>query len=147
MTETDLAILWPTIAMAASIFAVWSVLLSRRFAHIANNKPTVADFADAEAAGRYFRPVERPARNLSNLVEMPVLYFALIPLLLVTASASNMQVELAWAFVALRLVHSIIHISRNSIRARARVYIASNVLLFAMWLGFAIDLAAYSLAR
>lgn len=144
MRDMNLAIIWPTVAMAALIFAVWSVLLRQRFAHIAANAPTAADFANAEAVGRYFRPVERPAQNLANLFEMPVLYFALVPLLIVTGSASGMQVVLAWIFVALRLVHTIIHIGPNTIRTRARVYIASSVLLFAMWLGFVTDLLAHA---
>lgn len=144
MRDTNLAIIWPTVAMAALIFAVWAVLLQQRFAHIAANRPVAADFANAEAVGRYFRPVERPAQNLANLFEMPVLYFALVPLLIVTGSASGIQVALAWAFVALRLVHSIIQIGPNAIRARARVFIAASVALFAMWLGFVVDMLAHS---
>lgn len=147
MRDMNLAIIWPTVAMAAVIFSVWSVLLRQRFAHIAANRPTAADFASAEAVGHYFRPVERPAQNLANLFEMPVLYFALVPLLIVTGSASGIQVALAWVFVALRLVHSIIHIGPNTIRTRARVYIASSVALFAMWLGFVVDILAHTGVR
>lgn len=144
MSVMNLAILWPTVALAGLIFVVWSVLLRKRFAHIAANRPTAADFANAEAVGRYFRPVERPAQNLANLFEMPVLYFALVPLLVLTGSASAAQVALAWIFVALRVVHSAIHIGPNTVRTRARVYIASSIALFAMWVGFVIDLLAIS---
>lgn len=144
MRDVNVAILWPTIALVAAIFAVWAVLLRQRFAHIASNKPTAADFAHAEAVGRYFRPVERPAQNLANLFEMPVLYFALVPLLIQTGSASDTQEGLAWVFVTLRIVHTIIHIGPNAIRTRARVYIASSAVLAAMWLGFFFDLLAYT---
>ncbi len=142
MSAMNLAILWPTVALAGLIFVVWSILLRKRFAHIAANQPTAADFANAEAVGRYFRPVERPAQNLANLFEMPVLYFALVPLLMLTGSASAAQGALAWFFVALRVVHSVIHIGPNTVRTRARVYIASSIALFAMWVGFVIDLLA-----
>jgi hypothetical protein len=147
MSQMNLAILWPTVALAALIFAVWAILLCKRFAHIAANRPTAANFAHSEAVGRYFRPVERPAQNLANLFEMPVLYFALVPLLLVTGSASGGQVALAWAFVTLRLVHTVIHIGPNTIRTRARIYIASSAVLFAMWLGLVIDLLVRAGAR
>jgi len=129
MSTTNQAILWPTVALAGLIFVVWSILLRMRFAHIAANRPTAADFANAEAVGRY-------------LFEMPVLYFALVPLLMLTGSASAAQVALAWIFVALRVVHSVIHIGPNTVRTRARVYIASSIALFAMWVGFAVDLLA-----
>ncbi len=144
MTAMNQAMLWPTIALAGLIFAVWSVLLVTRFAHIAANRPTAADFANGEAVGRYFRPVERPAQNLANLFEMPMLYFALVPLLILTASGSVAQVALAWIFVAFRVAHSVIHIGPNAILIRARVYIASSIVLFAMWVGFLVDLLATS---
>ena len=99
-----------------------------------------ADFADGESVARYFRPVERPAQNLANLFEMPVLYFALVPILLQTGSANRLQVTLAWIFVALRLLHSLIHIGPNTIRTRFRIYLASCITLAAMWLGFLADL-------
>lgn len=140
MNPATLAILWPTLALVGLIFLVWFLLLQKRFAHVAANRPTSADFANVEAEGRYFRPVERPARNLANLFEMPVLYFALVPLLILTNGASVVQVALAWAFVALRLAHTVIHIGNFKVKWRARVYIASGIVLFAMWLGFAFDL-------
>lgn len=144
MTHDNLAILWPTIALASLIFVVWFVLLRQRFAHIAANPPSINTFADGESVARYFRTVERPAQNLANLFEMPVLYFALVPLLILTSHASIWQVGLAWIFVVLRALHSLVHIGPNKIRMRARLYIASCVALAAMWLGFAIDLLVHA---
>lgn len=54
------------------------------------------------------------------------------------------NVALAWIFVTLRVAHSAIHIGPNTVRTRARVYIASSIALFAMWVGFVIDLLAIS---
>ena len=140
MAPTTTAILWPTIALVGLSFSVLFVLLRQRFGHIAAHPPRAADFAHAESVARYFRPVERPAHNLANLFEMPVLYFALVPLLIATATVSRWQVVLAWLFVGLRVLHSALHLGSNPIRLRARVYIASSAMLAAMWLGFAIDL-------
>lgn len=139
--QSGMAILWPTMALVLLVFAVWFTLLLRRFAHVARHPPRAVDFAHAEAVALYFRPVERPAHNLANLCEMPVLYLALVPLLMLTGQATLAQVALAWAFVGLRAWHSYLHIGPNPIRWRARVYIASCALLAAMWLGFAVDLA------
>ena len=75
-----LNILWPTFALVALIFVVWFTLFFQRMAHMRRNPPRRDDFADGEAALRYFRPVEMPANNLANLFEVPVLYFALVPL-------------------------------------------------------------------
>lgn len=133
-------IVWPTIAMALLIFAVWAVLMASRFRHVRLHPPTRHDFADGDAVRHYFRDVERPALNLANLSEMPILFFALVPLLLVTGHASIAQCILAWSFVALRTLHSVIHIHRNPIRPRMRAYVLSCAVLSAMWIGWTIDL-------
>jgi hypothetical protein len=63
---------------------------------------------------------------------------------MLTGHASTRQAVLAWIFVALRALHSLVHIGPNAIRLRARLYIASCVALAAMWLGFAIDLLIHA---
>ncbi len=136
------AILWPTFALVALVFAVWVQVPVRRFAYARAHPPQRADFASGDAARRYFAPVALPADNLANLFEMPVLFFALVPLLLMTRHAGTIEVVLAWAYVALRGVHSVIHTGRNVIMPRFLVYGASCAVLLAMWLGFAIDVGA-----
>jgi hypothetical protein len=135
-----LGILWPTFALVGLIFVVWLTLFVQRFGHMKRNPPTAADFATGEMAMRYFGPVEMPANNLRNLFEMPVLYFALVPLLLITHHANHVQVLLAWIYIALRAVHSFIHIGPKKVMPRFMVYLASCIVLSAMWIGFAIDM-------
>jgi hypothetical protein len=102
MMVQPLGILWPTFALVALIFTVWFILFVQRIGHMRRNPPRAEDIATGEAAMRYFTPVEMPANNLRNLFEMPVLYFALVPLLLITHHANHLQVLLAWIFVVLR---------------------------------------------
>jgi hypothetical protein len=136
---TDSSILWPTFALVALTFAVWITLFVQRIGHIRRNPPGREDFATGAAAMRYFEPVEMPANNLRNLFEMPVLYFALVPLLLVNGQAGTVQVVLAWIYVALRAVHSWIHIGPKRVQPRFMVYLASCAILSAMWIGFAVE--------
>lgn len=133
-------ILWPTIAMAALVWTIWAAMGLARAGHLKRNPPRREDFADHEAALRYFTPVERPANNYRNLFELPVLYFALVPLLILTGLATDVQVGLAWGFVLLRVLHSIVHVVLGDVRRRALVFGASSIVLFAMWIGFAADL-------
>ena len=135
------AILWPVFALVALIFSVWVQVPVKRLAHIKANPPAREDFATGAAGKRYFASVDQPADNLANLFEMPVLFFALVPLLLITRHAGTVEVALAWVFVALRAVHSIIHTGGNVVRVRFMVYLASCAVLSAMWLGFALDIA------
>ena len=143
MTISQPSILWPTLAMAALMFGIWFTLMRLRLRHIAANAPSRRDFASGEAVARYFQPVERPAQNLANLFEMPVLYFALVPLLIATHQANAIQTALAWGFVQFRALHSVVHIGPNPIRTRFRLYLISCIILAAMWIGFAIDLVVH----
>ncbi len=134
------AILWPTLVLVALIFGVWGTLIVQRYRHIRDNPPSAADLANREAAMRYFRPVEMSGNNLGNLFEMPVLYFALAPLLILTNLADGAQPVLAWLFVLLRGLHSAIHIRSRNPMPRFGAYLASCLALFAMWSIFAIRL-------
>ena len=136
-----LGILWPTIVLVALVTIVWWTMFLQRAALMKRNPPGADDFSSGEAAMRYFAPVEMAANNLRNLFEMPVLYFALIPLLLITHNANHIQVILAWVYVVLRIVHSFIHIGPKKVPVRAMIYIASCAVLMAMWIGFTVDLA------
>ncbi|WP_116091680.1 MAPEG family protein [Sphingomonas crusticola] len=135
------AIFWPTFALVALVYAVLLMLGVKRFGYIRSNPPRRADFASSAAMKSYFTPVSGPADNLSNLFEMPVLYFALVPLLLLFHHANHIQVALAWLFVALRVAHSIVHIGGARANVRFIIYFAGCIVLSVMWIGFAIDMA------
>jgi hypothetical protein len=137
-----LNIIWPVLAMVALIFVVWFTLVVQRVRHIRRTPPAADTFASRDIAGRYFAPVAMPADNLANLFEMPVLFFALVPLLVIAGQASAAQVVLAWLFVLLRAVHSFIHIGPKRVPARFFAYLASCAVLAAMWLGFGIDMVS-----
>lgn len=135
-----LNILWPTFTLVAVVMIVWFTLLVQRMAHMKRNPPGPDTFARPSTAEAYFEPVAMPANNLANLFEMPVLFFALVPLLVIGGMATPAQVALAWAFVILRAVHSYIHIGPKKVPARFMVYLGSVIVLFAMWIGFFVDM-------
>jgi hypothetical protein len=82
--------------------------------------------------------VRLAGRNFSNLFEMPVLFYALCIALYVTRDATEVLWVLAWIYVALRVGHSLIHVSYNKIMHRFACYAISNLILLAMWILFAV---------
>ena len=142
-------IFWPTFALVALVFAVWMTLFVQRAAHMRRVPPAAGDMVTGDAARRYFQPVEMPANNLANLFELPVLYFALVPLLIITSNVNGFQVLLAWAFVLLRIGHSIVHIGPKNVPSRFILYLMSTIIVVAMWIGFFIDMVwqAYSYSQ
>jgi hypothetical protein len=77
-----------------------------------------------------------------NLLEAPLLFYLACVLLFVTAGGSPTALALAWAYVACRLVHSLIHLSYNRVAHRLIAFAASNGVLVALWLLTGLHIAA-----
>lgn len=80
--------------------------------------------------------VQKVGRNMANLLEVPVLFYLLAVLVILFEINHQLLVDLAWLYVALRLVHSIIHISYNNVPHRFIVFVLSVVTLMIMWFQF-----------
>ena len=68
-----------------------------------------------------------------NLLELPLLFYVAMLLAQITATGSPLLVGLAWAYVALRVVHSLIHITYNDVLHRFLAFAASNFVLLGIW--------------
>ena len=80
-------------------------------------------------------------RNLMNLLEMPVLFYVVCIAFYVTRHVDHGLVTLAWLFVALRVLHSLIHLTTNRVLHRLTAFALSNVVLAVLWLRLFIALA------
>ena len=80
--------------------------------------------------------VQKLTRNLSNLLEMPILFYVLGVLLVALQIEDPAMVDLAWLFVGLRFVHTWIHITYNHTIHRFMVFVTSALTLLAMWIKF-----------
>lgn len=74
------------------------------------------------------------SRNLANLFEMPVLFYLAIVLIFLTKHVDMTSLALAWSYVGLRAIHTLIHVTFNHIRLRFAVYALSNFILIVLWL-------------
>jgi hypothetical protein len=84
--------------------------------------------------------VRLASRNFSNLFEMPVLFYVLCISVYVTNQVTETLLVLAWCYVGLRVVHSLIHVTYNHLTHRFLVYATSCLLLLVMWIVFAVNL-------
>ena len=75
----------------------------------------------------------RAADNFRNLFELPVLFYAAMLLSLQAGIDSVAMQALAWAFVALRFLHSYIHCTYNRVMDRFKAYVLSGFVLWAIW--------------
>lgn len=75
-----------------------------------------------------------------NQYELPVLFYVLTALALITRKADLIFVVLAWVFVVSRLVHAFIHTTSNRVPRRFFAYLVGLFVLIAMWVYFAIQI-------
>ena len=73
----------------------------------------------------------------NNQYQMPVLFYALVALALVTRKVDLWLVAGAWLFVASRIVHAAVHVTSNNVPARFRAYVVGVFVLLGMWVWLA----------
>lgn len=129
---TQIAILYPVFALALWTILVLFLIPVMRFRAAAKGEASVKDYRYGESS-TVPGYVSLPNRNYMNLLEMPVLFYVACLLIFVTASNSATLVNLAWAYVATRIIHSAIHLSYNNVMHRLAAFAASNLVLIALW--------------
>jgi hypothetical protein len=72
------------------------------------------------------------AHNYNHLMEQPTLFYAVALMIAVVAPADRVSFLLAWAYVLLRIVHSIWQVTVNVVRIRAAIFAVSSLVLIAL---------------
>lgn len=133
---TQDSIFLPFLALGAMTFTVLSLVPLTRFRAVKAGHVSGEDFALGESA-RVPARVSLPNRNYMNLLELPVLFYAVCLALYVTGTVAAAPLALAWAYVGLRAVHTLVHLTTNTILVRLAAFALSNVVLIALWILFA----------
>lgn len=68
---------------------------------------------------------------------MPVLFYALVALAIITRKADLLFVVLSWIFVVSRLVHAAVYVTTNHVPHRFAAYLVGAVTLIILWISFA----------
>jgi hypothetical protein len=125
------------IFLPMAVLALWTmhVLLLipiARFKAAGKGQVDAEDFRYGES-GRVPDSVRLPNRNFMNLLEVPVLFYVACFIALLGGHIDGLMVGLAWTYVALRIGHSIVHLSYNKVMHRLTLFAISNVVVAVMW--------------
>lgn len=135
------AILFPGIAMFFLTFSAIAYLAYRRITAVQRGEVSI----------RYYRlynegaqpdSLQKIGRHVQNHFEVPPLFYAVLLFLYVTGSVTALSVGLAWLYVALRCLHSFVHLGSNDVRRRLQVWAASGLVLAGLWLCLLVSLVA-----
>jgi hypothetical protein len=128
---TQHAIFGPFFATMALTVLVWIYLYAKRIPFI----QSLGD-VDLSVPGELARlsppSVSNPSDNLSNLFEMPVLFYALCLYLFATSQVDAGHVAAAWTFAGFRVLHSAVHCTFNHVLSRFWLYFVSCLALLTM---------------
>jgi hypothetical protein len=116
-------ILQPMGALAALTFLVLLFVPAMRMGRS-------QDSADGDIPGKLRNP------NFTDLLEMPVLFYVICLILYVSARVDELFLWLAWLYVALRALHTVVHLTYNNMRHRMTLFALSNFVVILMWVFF-----------
>lgn len=135
------SIFYPVVVLAAWTLLVQISIAFTRFRAGLRSQIRVDDFKYGESPAV---PPEVciPNRNYMNLLEAPMLFYVACVVLFVTASVTHLAVALAWLYVALRIVHSTIHLTYNNVVHRLTAFAISNGMLALLWSLIGVHLAS-----
>ena len=135
------AILYPMFALAAWTLVILLLIPLARARSARRREIVIDDFKYGESPA-VPPAVSIPNRNYMNLLELPMLFYVVCIVLYLTAGSSRGTIALAWAFVALRIVHSLIHLTYNRVVHRLAAFTAANVALVMLWVTAGVHVAA-----
>ena len=132
----DTAILAP-----AAVLVIWSLIMllwmaGTRFPAMAkvgsdlSKSPPGGRGSDLE--GVIPDKVNWKSHNYTHLIEQPTLFYATVVILALTNAGHGLNLNLAWAYVVIRIIHSIWQATVNLVNVRFFLFIASTVCLLIM---------------
>ena len=125
--------------MIALVIVVWLRMYVERVGQMQRQRIHPQAVASRKAMSERVQD-SRAVDNFQNLFEVPILFYLLVVLLLIFNRVDEFYIYLSWAFVGCRIMHSLIHITYNKVMHRFPVYVLSCLLLWFMWIRFAIHL-------
>lgn len=127
------ALVQPVVALAAWTMVMWTWMYLTRIPAIRRAKMVLDPRAPHGSQMASLSPEVRwKADNYNHLLEQPVVFYAVALALATAEGAGSLEVNLAWAYVGLRVVHSLVQATWNKIEARFAVFALGSLALIAL---------------
>ncbi len=121
-------ILAPMGVLAGLTFFVLLFIPARRMA--TRGRAAAQNNATGDIPGNTANP------NFADLLEMPVLFYVVCLMAFVAGRVNPLFLDLAWIYVALRVLHSAVHLTYDNPLHRTTLFALSNFAVLALWVFF-----------
>ena len=137
MIQAD--ILQPLAVLAGWTMVMWIWMYATRIPAINKLPKSTEPGADAGWTGAMLeglipREIQWKAHNYNHLHEAPTVFYAVVLALAMIGAGDGMNAMIAWAYVALRIVHSIFQATVNKVAPRFILFALSSLCLMALCL-------------
>ncbi|MGU3314480.1 MAPEG family protein [Sphingomonas sp. M6A6_1c] len=78
--------------------------------------------------------VQWKAHNYNHLHEQPTLFYAICTVIALSGTGDGVNAMIAWLYVGLRVIHSLVQATTNKVGPRFMLFIASSLALAALTL-------------
>lgn len=123
------SILWPMLAHIAWVVLLYAWLTVARAQAVKRGE---VDYASFEFNREEPPAVARIRLNLANQFELPVLFYALVVLLIALGKVTMFDVIAAWVFVAGRVIHSLVQTLTDNVPRRGNVFMINFLAVMAL---------------
>lgn len=129
-------ILQPVVALLAWSLVIWVWMYVTRIPAInAMKLPLDPNVPPKELMNRLPAHVRWKADNFNHLMEAPTMFYAAALTLAVAGAGNGHAAQVAWGYVGLRVVHSLVQCTINHIPTRFSLFALSTLAQFALvWL-------------
>jgi hypothetical protein len=132
-------ILAPLATLVLWSFVMWAWLYATRIPAMVKGRVAYDPNRPAEEFhARLPASVRWKADNYNHLMEQPTLFYAVVLALHVLGAATGLDVVLAWSYVALRVVHSLVQALVNIVMWRFAIFMVASVVLLILAIRLAI---------
>jgi hypothetical protein len=128
-------ILGPVVALVAWTLVMMVWMVATRFAALKRHGISLKGRVGSKTGtldGVIEDPVMWKAHNYNHLMEQPTLFYAVALTLAMTGHGDGINAWLAWAYVGLRILHSLVQAVTNVVLHRFIFWILSSLVLVAL---------------
>ena len=126
-------ILQPVAALVLWSFVMWAWLYATRIPAMRKANAPMDPTMTMDDVNRIIPPQVRwKADNYNHLMEQPTLFYATALALALIGQGEGWNLILAWAYVALRVVHSLVQATVNIIMLRWAIFMLASLALLAL---------------
>jgi len=126
-------ILQPVAVLVLWSMVMWAWLYATRIPAMQKAKVALdPSLTTAELSARLPPQVRWKADNYNHLMEQPTLFYATALTLAVVGQGDGLNAMLAWGYVGLRILHSLVQATTNVIMLRWAVFMLASLTLLAL---------------